>query len=80
MNIEYRIIYRIGAATQSKVSSSMINLPPRVMATWIGDKLQASINKLQKEINAKNLHGTHTLELRYPEGWEPQAPSNKQLD
>jgi hypothetical protein len=66
MNIEYKIIYRIGA-----------DIP--INPAWIGDKLHASVAALQEEINQKNLHGTHTLELCYPEGWEksckPQAPS-----
>jgi len=67
MNIEYKIIYRIGA-----------DIP--INPSWIGDKLQASVDNLQAEINAKNLHGTHTLELCYPEGWKPQATSNRQVD
>jgi len=56
MNIEYKIIYRIGQ-----------DIP--INPAWIGDQIQAAIDALQTEINQKALHGTHTLELKLPEGW-----------
>ena len=56
MNIEYKIIYRIGG-----------DIP--VNPAWIGNKIEDSVSKLQEEINEKNLHGTHTLEFCYPDGW-----------
>ena len=64
MNIEYKVIYRIGA-----------DIP--INPSWIGDQLQDAVDKLQKEINQKNLFGTHTLELCLPDGWKPQASSSK---
>ena len=56
MNIEYKIIYRIGQ-----------DIP--INPAWIKDQIQAAIDALQTEINRKALHGTHTLELKAPEGW-----------
>ena len=56
MNLEYKIIYRIGQ-----------DIP--INPGWIKDQIQAAIDALQTEINKKNLHGTHTLELKAPEGW-----------
>jgi hypothetical protein len=68
MNIEYKIIYRIGQ-----------DIP--INPAWIGDQIQAAIDALQTEINKKALHGTHTLELKLPEGWalpkKNKAPSGK---
>ena len=58
MNLEYKIIYRIGQ-----------DIP--INPAWIGDQIQAAIDALQTEINKKALHGTHTLEFCYPEGWSP---------
>ena len=65
MNIEYKIIYRIGG-----------DIP--INPGWIGDQLQDAVDALQEKINEKNLNGTHTLELCFPDGWKPQAPSPKQ--
>ena len=56
MNIEYKIIYRIGQ-----------DIP--INPAWIKDQIQAAIDALQTEINKKKLHGTHTLELKAPAGW-----------
>ena len=56
MNIEYKIIYRIGG-----------DIP--INPSWIGDQMQTAVDALQEKINEKNLHGTHTLELCFPEGW-----------
>ena len=64
MNLEYKIIYRIGG-----------DIP--INPSWIGDQLQDAVDALQEKINEKNLHGTHTLELCFPDGWKPQAPSSK---
>jgi len=64
MNIEYKIIYRIGG-----------DIP--INPGWIGDQLQDAVDALQEKINEKNLHGTHTLELCFPGGWKPQAASAK---
>ena len=62
MNIEYKIIYRIGG-----------DIP--INPGWIGDQLQDAVDALQEKINEKNLHGTHTLELCFPDGWKHQAAS-----
>ena len=56
MKLEYKIIYRIGQ-----------DIP--INPAWIKDQIQAAIDALQTEINQKNLRGTHTLELKAPEGW-----------
>ena len=56
MDLEYKIIYRIGQ-----------DIP--INPGWIKDQIQAAIDALQTEINKKALHGTHTLELKAPEGW-----------
>ena len=56
MKLEYKIIYRIGQ-----------EIP--INPAWIKDQIQAAIDALQTEINQKNLRGTHTLELKAPEGW-----------
>ena len=58
MNLEYKIIYRIGG-----------DIP--INPSWIGDQIQTAVDALQEKINEKNLHGTHTLELCFPEGWSP---------
>ena len=64
MKIEYKIIYRIGG-----------DIP--VNPAWVGEKIEDAVDKLQIELHEKNLQGTHTLEFCYPEGWKPQASSNK---
>jgi len=56
MDLEYKIIYRIGQ-----------DIP--INPGWIRDQIQNAIDALQIKINEKDLHGTHTLELRAPEGW-----------
>ena len=56
MDLEYKIIYRIGQD---------IPINPR----WIKDQIQDAVDALQEKINEKNLHGTHTLELKAPAGW-----------
>ena len=56
MELEYKIKYRI---------DNDIPINPG----WIKDQIQAAIDALQTEINKKNLHGTHTLELKAPAGW-----------
>ena len=56
MDLEYIIKYRIGN-----------DIP--INPGWIKDQIQAAIDALQTEINRKALHGTHTLELKAPEGW-----------
>ena len=56
MDLEYKIIYRIGQ-----------DIP--INPGWIKDQIQAAIDALQTEINKTALHGTHTLELKAPEGW-----------
>ena len=56
MNLKYKIIYRIGN-----------DIP--INPGWIGERLQASVNKLQEEIDKKNLHGDHKLVIKLPEGW-----------
>ena len=64
MDMEYKIIYRIGG-----------DIP--INPSWIGDQLQDAVDALQEKINEKNLHGTHTLELCFPDGWKPQAAGAK---
>jgi len=56
MELEYKIIYRIGG-----------DIP--INPSWIGEHLNVSVQALQKEINKKNLTGAHKLELKLPEGW-----------
>jgi len=56
MDLEYKIKYRIGN-----------DIP--INPAWIGYQLQDAVDALQEKINEKNLHGTHTLELKLPEGW-----------
>ena len=56
MNLEYKIIYRIGQ-----------DIP--INPGWIKDQIQAAIDALQTEINKKDLNGQHVLELKAPEGW-----------
>ena len=41
---------------------------------WIRGRLQASVSKLQKEINKKNTFGRHTISLQAP---ERVGPPNK---
>ena len=56
MDLEYKIIYRIGN-----------DIP--INPGWIKDQIQAAIDALQTEINKKNLHGVHKLRVQAPEGW-----------
>ena len=56
MDMEYKIIYRIGG-----------DIP--INPSWIADQIQTAVDKLQVKINEKNLHGTHTLEFCRPDGW-----------
>ena len=56
MELEYKIIYRIDG-----------DIP--INPAWIGDQLNVSVQALQREINKKNLHGAHKLELKLPGGW-----------
>jgi len=56
MDLEYKIIYRIGN-----------DIP--INPGWIKDQIQAAIDALQTEINKKDLNGQHVLELKAPEGW-----------
>ena len=59
MELEYKIIYRIGN-----------DIP--INPAWIGERLDQSVQALQKEIDKKNLRGKHTVELDDP-GWKLQA-------
>ena len=56
MELEYKIIYRIGN-----------DIP--INPGWIGERLQASVIKLQEEIDKKNLNGDHKLVIKLPDGW-----------
>ncbi len=56
MDLEYKIIYRIGN-----------DIP--INPGWIKDQIQAAIDALQTEINKKDLNGQHVLELKAPKGW-----------
>ena len=56
MELEYKIIYRIGG-----------DIP--INPAWIGEQLHLSVQALQEKINKKNLHGVHKLSLQAPEGW-----------
>jgi len=56
MELEYKIIYRIDG-----------DIP--INPAWIGEQLNVSVQALQKEINKKNLHGAHKLEIKLPGGW-----------
>ena len=56
MELEYKIIYRIGG-----------DIP--INPAWIGEQLDLSVQALQKKINKKNLHGAHKLSVQAPEGW-----------
>ena len=64
MHIEYKIKYKIDG-----------DIP--INPSWIREQLQAGVDKLQKEIDKKNLAGKHTVELDDP-GWKLQASSGKQ--
>ena len=64
IKLEYKITYQIGA-----------DIP--INPSWIGDQIQASVKKLQAKIDKKNLMGQHKLKLELPDGWKPQAASNK---
>ena len=59
MELEYKIIYKIDG-----------DIP--INPSWIREQLQAGVDKLQKEIDKKNLGGKHTVELNDP-GWKLQA-------
>ncbi len=63
MHIEYKIKYKIDG-----------DIP--INPDWIRGQLQAGVDKLQKEIDKKNLGGKHTIELDDP-GWKLQASSSK---
>ena len=63
MHIEYKIKYKIDG-----------DIP--INPSWIREQLQAGVDKLQAEINKKNLAGKHTVELDDP-GWKLQASSSK---
>ena len=56
MELEYKIIYRVGG-----------DIP--INPAWIGEQLNVSVQALQKEINKKNLTRIHKLELKLPGGW-----------
>ena len=56
MHIEYKIKYKIDG-----------DIP--INPSWIRNQIQTAVDALQVKINEKNLHGTHTLELKAPEGW-----------
>ena len=64
MELEYKIIYRIDG-----------DIP--INPAWIGDQLNVSVQALQKEINKKNLHGVHKLEIKLPGGWARQSTSKE---
>ena len=67
IELEYKIIYKIDG-----------DIP--INPSWIGEQLQAGVDKLQKEINKKNLNGVHKLDLKLPGGWALQSTSKKDLD
>ena len=56
MELEYKIIYRIGG-----------DIP--INPAWIGEQLNVSVQALQKKIDKKNLTGVHKLVIKLPEGW-----------
>jgi len=56
MELEYKIIYRIGN-----------DIP--INPSWIGERLDQSVQALQKEIDKKNLNGDHKLVIKLPDGW-----------
>jgi hypothetical protein len=56
MELEYKIIYRIGN-----------DIP--INPGWIGERLDQSVQALQKEIDKKNLNGDHKLVIKLPDGW-----------
>ena len=56
MELEYKIIYRIGN-----------DIP--INPAWIGERLDQSVQALQKEIDKKNLNGDHKLVIKLPDGW-----------
>ena len=62
MKLEYKIIYKIDG-----------DIP--INPAWIGERLNVSVQALQKEINKKNLTGVHKLELKLPGGWAPKPAS-----
>ena len=43
---------------------------------WIRDQSRASVDKLQAEIDKKNLHGQHVLEFIKAASLKLQAPSS----
>jgi len=55
MDLEYKIIYRIGG-----------DIP--INPAWIGEQLDLSVQALQKQIDKKNLRN-HKLVMKLPEGW-----------
>jgi len=56
MELEYKIIYRIGG-----------DIP--INPAWIGEQLNLSLQALQEKIDKKNLHGQHQLVIKLPSGW-----------
>ena len=68
MNIEYKIIYRIGQ-----------DIP--INPAWIGEQLNLSLQALQEKIDKKNLTGEHKLVIKLPDGWalpiKNKAPSGR---
>ena len=68
MELEYKIIYKIGG-----------DIP--INPAWIGEQLNLSLQALQKQIDKKNLHGQHQLVIKLPSGWalpiKNQGPSDQ---
>ena len=56
MELEYKIIYRIGG-----------DIP--INPAWIGEQLNLSLQALQKKIDKKILTGEHKLVIKLPDGW-----------
>ena len=56
MELEYKIIYRIGG-----------DIP--INPAWIGEQLNLSLQALQEKIDKKNLTGAHKLVIKLPDGW-----------
>ena len=56
MEMEFRIRYRIDG-----------DIP--INPAWIREQLDLSVQALQKQIDKKNLDGTHKLVIKLPEGW-----------
>ena len=56
MELEYKIIYKIGG-----------DIP--INPVWIGEQLHLRVQALQEKINKKNLTGDHKLVIKLPDGW-----------